>query len=256
MNEAQIEQAIAHRLAQSDRGVSIDELCQTFGDQVSRRTLQRRLDAMFKLGTIDRRGKARATRYHSNTLARTVTVPAPVARHVPVTPPVEFNRMREEPPEIPGSTPIIGPELSAESRQLRAIIRQPQGLRTAVGYERKFLDRYVPNKTNYLSDGLREHLHKVGQSSEMAAMPPGTYARQVLDRLVIDLSWNSSRLEGSTYSLLETDHLISLGKTGDEARYMEAQMILNHKEITEVDLNPLLITSDNKIFAVDVRIKC
>ncbi len=35
-----------------------------------------------------------------------------------------------------------------------------------------------------------------------------------------------------------------------------AQMIVNHKEITEVDLNPLLITSDNKIFAVDVRIKC
>ncbi|MEO8230832.1 MAG: acetate--CoA ligase family protein [Ignavibacteriota bacterium] len=35
-----------------------------------------------------------------------------------------------------------------------------------------------------------------------------------------------------------------------------AQMIVNHREITEVDLNPLLITSDNKIFAVDVRIKC
>jgi acetyltransferase len=35
-----------------------------------------------------------------------------------------------------------------------------------------------------------------------------------------------------------------------------AQMMVNHKEISEVDLNPLLITSDNKIFAVDVRIKC
>lgn len=34
-----------------------------------------------------------------------------------------------------------------------------------------------------------------------------------------------------------------------------AQMIINHKEISEVDLNPLLVTSDNKIFAVDVRIK-
>ncbi len=34
-----------------------------------------------------------------------------------------------------------------------------------------------------------------------------------------------------------------------------AKMIVNHKEIIEVDLNPLLITSDNKIFAVDVRIK-
>jgi succinyl-CoA synthetase beta subunit len=33
-------------------------------------------------------------------------------------------------------------------------------------------------------------------------------------------------------------------------------MIVNHKEITEVDLNPLLVTLDNKIFAVDVRIKC
>lgn len=35
-----------------------------------------------------------------------------------------------------------------------------------------------------------------------------------------------------------------------------AQMMINHIEITEVDLNPLLVTSDNKIFAVDVRIKC
>ena len=35
-----------------------------------------------------------------------------------------------------------------------------------------------------------------------------------------------------------------------------AQMIINHNEITEVDLNPLLVTTDNKIFAVDVRIKC
>ena len=35
-----------------------------------------------------------------------------------------------------------------------------------------------------------------------------------------------------------------------------AQMMVNHLEIMEVDLNPLMITSDNKIFAVDVRIKC
>lgn len=35
-----------------------------------------------------------------------------------------------------------------------------------------------------------------------------------------------------------------------------AQMMINHIDITEVDLNPLLVTSDNKIFAVDVRIKC
>lgn len=35
-----------------------------------------------------------------------------------------------------------------------------------------------------------------------------------------------------------------------------AQMMLNHKEIIECDLNPLVVTDDNNIFAVDIRIKC
>jgi acetyltransferase len=35
-----------------------------------------------------------------------------------------------------------------------------------------------------------------------------------------------------------------------------SQMMLNHKEITECDLNPLVVSEDNNIFAVDVRIKC
>jgi acyl-CoA synthetase (NDP forming) len=35
-----------------------------------------------------------------------------------------------------------------------------------------------------------------------------------------------------------------------------AQMMLNHKEITECDLNPLAVSEDNNIFAVDIRIKC
>jgi len=35
-----------------------------------------------------------------------------------------------------------------------------------------------------------------------------------------------------------------------------AQMMLDYKEITECDLNPLVVTEDNNIFAVDIRIKC
>jgi len=34
-----------------------------------------------------------------------------------------------------------------------------------------------------------------------------------------------------------------------------AQMMLDYKEITECDLNPLVVTEDNNIFAVDIRIK-
>lgn len=35
-----------------------------------------------------------------------------------------------------------------------------------------------------------------------------------------------------------------------------AQMIVNHEEIKEVDFNPLIVTSNHDIFAVDIRIKC
>lgn len=54
----------------------------------------------------------------------------------------------------------------------------------------------------------------------------GTYARQILNRLLIDLSWNSSRLEGNTYSLLEQARFVEVAETelqnlhkGNFARY-------------------------------------
>jgi acetyltransferase len=35
-----------------------------------------------------------------------------------------------------------------------------------------------------------------------------------------------------------------------------AQMMLDNKQISECDINPLVVTEDNNIFAVDIRIKC
>ena len=63
--------------------------------------------------------------------------------------------------------------------------------------------------------------------------PAGTYAKQILSRLLIDLSWNSSRLEGNTYSLLDTRRLIEFGEEALDGNRMEAQMILNHKDAIE-----------------------
>ena len=37
----------------------------------------------------------------------------------------------------------------------------------------------------------------------------------MLDRLLSNLSWNSSRLEGNTYSLLETQRLFKSGKSAE-----------------------------------------
>ncbi len=61
----------------------------------------------------------------------------------------------------------------------------------------------------------------------------GTFAKQILNRLIIDLSWNSSRLEGNTYSLLDTKRLIAFGHMPEGKTQLETQMILNHKEAIE-----------------------
>jgi Fic family protein len=50
---------------------------------------------------------------------------------------------------------------------------------------------------------------------------------------LIDLAWNSSRLEGNTYSLLDTKRLIELGQEAEGRAHLEAQMILNHKDAIE-----------------------
>ena len=68
---------------------------------------------------------------------------------------------------------------------------------------------------------------------KIAEQPAGTYAKQILNRLLIDLSWNSSRLEGNTYSLLDTKRLIDLGEEAEGKGRREAQMILNHKDAIE-----------------------
>lgn len=119
--------------------------------------------------------------------------------------------------------------LSAEGEQIREYLRQPSAARKAVGYNRQFLDSYRPNTTFYLSPKERTHLMGVGQT-KAGVEAAGTFAKQILNRLLIDLSWNSSRLEGNTYSLLDTRRLIEFGEEAEGGNQLEAQMILNHKD--------------------------
>lgn len=58
-------------------------------------------------------------------------------------------------------------------------------------------------------------------------------AHKELERLVIELSWKSSRIEGNTYTLLDTEKLIlkNIEALGHDKK--ESQMILNHKEAFE-----------------------
>jgi Fic/DOC family protein len=146
--------------------------------------------------------------------------------------------------KAPGEEKVIGGQariedqaslfvpVSKQGAAIQSYVRKPETARKPVGYDRGFLDAYRPNVTAYLSSREREHLRKIG-TPQTGEQPAGTYAKQVLSRLLIDLSWNSSRLEGNTYSLLDTKRLIDLGQQAEGRNQVEAQMILNHKDAIE-----------------------
>ena len=57
-----------------------------------------------------------------------------------------------------------------------------------------------------------------------------TIVKKELERFVIELSWKSSKIEGNTYTLLDTEKLIREGKEAEGHAKAEAIMILNHKK--------------------------
>jgi len=60
-----------------------------------------------------------------------------------------------------------------------------------------------------------------------------TAKRKEFERLTIELSWKSSRIEGNTYSLIDTEVLIKERKEALGHPREEAVMILNHKRALE-----------------------
>ena len=121
---------------------------------------------------------------------------------------------------------------SPQGAEIKAYVRRPRTLRPPVGYKLEFLEQYHPNQTAYLLPGLRDQLHALGRSPADQT-PAGTFARDIFNRLLIDLSWASSQLEGNTYSRLDTERLIEFGQAAEGKGALETQMILNHKQAIE-----------------------
>ena len=197
-----IEEVVRHNAD----GVSAPEILSALASPIPPRTLQYRLKHLVTENRIDMHGAGRWAKYW---------MPNAVAKAA----------AGED-----GKKPVI--PLSTAGASIRDYVRQAQASRKPVGYDRKFLDRYRPNASFYLTPQERLHLAAVGRP-QIAEQPAGTYAKQILSRLLIDLSWNSSRLEGNTYSLLDTKRLIELGEEAEGRAHLEAQMILNHKDAIE-----------------------
>ncbi len=196
------------------RGAGIEEISSALAGRVPRRTLQRRLALLVEQKRIIKEGQARASRYRC--------LPVSTGKAYPDEEPDIFVERREV--YIP---------LSSEGEEIKKAIRKPIQGRQPVGYNRNFLDSYRPNSTFYLTLETRQSLYEIGRSPEEQRIA-GTYARQIFNRLLVDLSWNSSRLEGNTYSLLETERLLELGEAAEGKKAMETQMLLNHKDAIEL----------------------
>lgn len=194
-------------VARFEAGATSGEIDQALAHAVPRRTLQYRLNRMVEGGRLEMLGRGRSTRYRA---------------------------ARREPLHKAGDETVV--PLTSEGKKVLDYVRQSIAARKPVGYDRSFLDRYHPNHSFYLSAEQRAHLADVGHPA-VAEGPAGTYAKQILNRLLIDLSWNSSRLEGNTYSLLDTRRLIDFGQEAEGHGQREAQMILNHKDAIEFLVN-------------------
>jgi len=208
--------AIVAIVAANPDGVQVKSIRDGLEFQLPARMLQRRLALLVEQKRLTVEGRGRGSRYHWS------------SGDVVVSPPAGRLAFKGYAPQVEIYIPI-----SPEGGAVKQAVREPIQNRNPVGCNRDFLDEYRPNETFYLSTETRQRLFELGHSPD-GQRPAGTYAQKIFNRLLIDLSWNSSRLEGNTYSLLETERLLELGEAAEGRDALEAQMILNHKAAIEL----------------------
>ena len=190
--------SLLHRLSQETEALSMQEIMEKLGNSFSERSVRRWLTEMTKEGLVEKLGRKRSTKYR-----------------------IIQRSSRNTDHSISC--------FSSKSKKILEQIKRPIHQRKPVAYDENWLDAYKPNTSFYIPLELRIQLHQAGKRSRNHA-PAGTYAHQIYNRLLIDLSYNSSRLEGNTYSLLDTQKLLLEGASAAGKLDEEKIMILNHKE--------------------------
>ncbi len=193
------------------KGVTREDIRSAFarreGRTIAHSTLAVRLEELLATGRISRSAARRNIVYSSG--------PTTSNRAVLVSSDVELGNSLALP-------------LSADALAARTLLRRPRGERAPVTYDQEFLDAYQPGTTWYLPRALRVQLSSLGRTEYMQ-QAAGTYACDIMQRLMIDLSWGSSRLEGNKYSRIDTEELLRGGTEAPGASAQDRQMILNHK---------------------------
>lgn len=202
---------------QTPTPLSVGEVGERLPIPLEKRTLQRRLASLESQHKLGSNGQKRAKKYFLRNIKFNFEPPSP--------------SLLAEPEVVYGAEKSV--TLSPESEKIRQILKKPVSERKVVGYCAKFLNDYIPNETFYLSTVIRQKLARLGRVGA-SQLPAGTHMREVINRLLIDLSWNSSRLEGNTYTLLETERLLNESQIAEGKQVEETQMVVNHKAAIEM----------------------
>ena len=204
-----ITKLLAQRSKSSLGAASTSEIAAQIGG--ARPTVNRYLAKLVASGAVLKQGTGPATAY---------TIAAPRQQ--------TFSAAAKVSPKV-AARPSVSAPWSASARTLRDQLEAPIGTRPPVTYQRQFVDAYLPNQSSLLPAHLADELFAAGRAQ--GQQPASTYARKVLEQLLIDLSWHSSRLEGNRTSLLDTQTLFAKGRSVGDDR--DASMLLNHKDAIE-----------------------
>lgn len=134
------------------------------------------------------------------------------------------------------------------SRRLAALVARGELIRVGEGAGTRYLRgdleaylripvpqrppvRYLPERaTKALPRFTRSQLELLVKSAGPHGATAEDAARAVRERLLVELSYASSSLEGNTYDLLQTEALIKYGQLASGKSALEAKMILNHRD--------------------------
>ncbi len=113
-----------------------------------------------------------------------------------------------------------------------AYIQIPFFDRKPVAYNPEFLRSYIPNISSFLGRYMSDLENAVRGVEPMATLD-SMRNRRATEILLVDLAYTSSKMEGNTYSYLDTEVLIKYHEEAKGKKKEETQMILNHKSAIE-----------------------
>lgn len=183
----------------------------------NRRALQRWLLDLIEQGRVVRTGKARASRYTlaaSSSAKRDHWTYSPEAKYITAV-------------KAKAGAPLIGLMNGSTSETMAKLL--------------KLMEAYNPNTSFYLDEQLRAQLYAAGTAHKI---------NTTSNRWLVELAWNSCRLEGNAYSLPDAEALLLTGRWAAEKSTYEAQMLLNHMDAIEF-LSGSMVEPDKGLYNFD-----